>query len=89
MILNLNLLFLLQCYLDVVCSFNCNKEGTVGGICESNTGHGICVCKDNWSGDLCDTCNDGWYKYDYDGWESWKNDKCLHGKLMKIGNTLN
>ena len=44
--------------LDVVCNFNCNEDGTIGGICESDTGHGICVCKDNWSGDLCDTCSD-------------------------------
>ena len=34
------------------CKFDCNKDGTSGGIC--NKYDGLCVCKVGWYGNACD-----------------------------------
>ena len=34
------------------CKFDCNKDGTSGGIC--NKDNGLCICKVGWYGNACD-----------------------------------
>ena len=34
------------------CRFDCNKIGTINGVCEKNNGH--CQCRDGFFGDVCD-----------------------------------
>jgi laminin alpha 3/5 len=37
------------------CRFDCDKEGTLGGVCDK--ANGFCVCKDGFYGARCDKGN--------------------------------